>query len=85
MLTLAEHVSEIESRQQGGSEWLATGLVDTALANQPYRLELELAAELPSLHRRPPIGVNILSRARCEVDSAGLGQTLREAAEERCG
>lgn len=29
---------------------------DTALANEPHRLKLELAAELPSLHCGPQIG-----------------------------
>lgn len=43
---------------------IASGLpnCDTALAHQPHRLKLKLAAELPLLRRGPPISVSILSR-----------------------
>jgi hypothetical protein len=45
---------------------------DTALAHQPHRLKLELAAELPSLHRRPPIGEN--SPSQCPPNQQKANQ-----------
>jgi hypothetical protein len=36
---------------------------DAALLDQPYRLNLELAAVLPSVHSVPPVRQNTLSKS----------------------
>lgn len=46
---------------------------DTALSHQPHRINLELADELPSLHRRPPIGENIVSQCPPNRQQASFG------------
>lgn len=57
-----------------------SGIGNTALPSQVYRLKLELAAELPSLHWTPPVPSKHLNSVTIEPAAATIGNRDPELA-----